>query len=148
MLEPRAPRPDLRLAALRALRQAGICAGVNAMPILPGLTDREADLDSLARAAAEAGAQWLAAGALFLMPSSLKQFLPFIEEKFPKLARRYHQWYGRSGYAPEAYRREISERVAGLRAKYSLGNRPYDADKLAWSSPQLALGLSPAPASS
>src|SRR5499427_3451296 len=48
MLEPRAPRPDLRLAALRQVRDAGINAGVNAMPVLPGLTDREQDLDALA----------------------------------------------------------------------------------------------------
>ena len=52
MLEPRAPRPDLRLAALAQLRAAGIDAGVNAMPVLPGLTDREEDLDALARGAA------------------------------------------------------------------------------------------------
>ena len=51
LLEPRAPRPDLRLEAVRKLRDAGISVGVNAMPILPGLTDREADLDALVRAA-------------------------------------------------------------------------------------------------
>lgn len=141
LLEPRAPRPDLRLTAMRTLRDAGIATGVTVMPILPGLTDAEKDLDALARAASGAGAQWLAGAVLFLMPSSAKQFLPFIEEKFPKLARRYHQWYGRAGYAPEEYRREISELVRRLRAKYGLGNRPYDADKLAWSSPQLPLAL-------
>src|SRR5882757_3970199 len=42
MLEPRAPRPDLRLQAVRELRDAGIAAGVFAMPVLPGLTDAEA----------------------------------------------------------------------------------------------------------
>src|SRR5216684_2786905 len=51
LLEPRAPRPDLRLAAVRELRDAGISTGVLAMPVLPGLTDSEADLDALARAA-------------------------------------------------------------------------------------------------
>ena len=51
MLEPRAPRPDLRLEAVRKLREAGIAAGVLAMPILPGITDSEEDLDSLARGA-------------------------------------------------------------------------------------------------
>ena len=47
LLEPRAPRPDLRLAAVRKLREAGISAGVFAMPIVPGITDREEDLDAL-----------------------------------------------------------------------------------------------------
>src|SRR6202795_633101 len=88
LLEPRAPRPDLRLEAIRKLREAGIAAGVLAMPILPGLTDREEDLDALASSVSETGAQWFAANVLFLMPSSLRQFLPFLEAKFPKLVRR------------------------------------------------------------
>ncbi|MGC1201081.1 MAG: radical SAM protein, partial [Candidatus Acidiferrales bacterium] len=79
MLEPRAPRPDLRMAAIKKLCEAGIAVGVNAMPILPGLTDREEDLDALARAARDAGAQWFAGGVLFLMSSSLKHFLPFLD---------------------------------------------------------------------
>ncbi|MDE3169029.1 MAG: radical SAM protein, partial [Acidobacteriota bacterium] len=74
LLEPRAPRPDLRLAAVRKLRDAGILAGVFVMPILPGLTDSEADMEKLASAAREAGAQWLGASVLFLMPSSWKPF--------------------------------------------------------------------------
>ncbi len=141
LLEPRAPRPDLRLAAVRALREAGLAAGVFSMPVLPGLTDREEDLEAIVRAAKEAGAQWFTAGVVFLMPSSLKQFLPFLEEKFPRLARQYREWYARSAYAPDSYRREIAERVARLRAKYELGSRPYEPDRLAWRSPQLALNL-------
>jgi len=141
LLEPRAPRPDLRLEAVKTLRDAGLAVGVFVMPILPGLTDREADLDALARAARDAGAQWLAASVLFLMPSAQRQFLPFIEAKFPRLARQYHAWYSRSGYAPEAYRREMAERVARLRARYALRSRPENSERLAWHSPQLALAL-------
>jgi DNA repair photolyase len=141
LLEPRAPRPDLRLAAVQALREAGLAAGVFSMPVLPGLTDREEDLEAIASAAKEAGAQWFTAGVVFLMPSSLKQFLPFLEEKFPRLARQYREWYARSAYAPDSYRREIAQRVARLRAKYGLGSRPYEPDRLAWRSPQLALNL-------
>jgi DNA repair photolyase len=141
LLEPRAPRPDLRLAAVKQLREAGLAVGVFAMPVLPGLTDREEDLDALVRAARDAGAQWFAAGDLFLMPSSLKQFLPFLEEKFPKLARRYREWYARPGYAPETYRKEIAARVNALRAKYGLGARPVAPGQPVWHSPQLALAL-------
>ena len=123
LLEPRAPRPDLRIGAVRALRQAGIVAGILVMPVLPGLTDRIADLEVLARAARDAGACWFAANVLFLMPASRKQFFPFLAEKFPRLARQYQDWYARSGYAPESYRAEISERFASLRRKYGLETR-------------------------
>jgi DNA repair photolyase len=140
MLEPRAPRPDLRLNAVRELRRAGISAGVFAMPVLPGITDREEDLDALARGARDAGAQWFSASVLFLMPSAQKQFLPFLDEKFPKLARRYREWFSRSTYAPETYRKEISARVAALRKKYDLGIRPLDPGRPADSVGQLSLG--------
>src|SRR5271169_5427159 len=124
ILEPRAPRPDLRMNAVKELRRAGIAAGVFAMPVLPGITDREEDLDALARGARDAGAQWFAASVLFLMPSAQKQFLPFLDQKFPKLAKRYREWYTHNGYAPEAYRKEISARFEVLRKKYGLRSRP------------------------
>jgi DNA repair photolyase len=146
MLEPRAPRPDLRLEAVRELRHAGIAAGVLAMPVLPGLTDSEADLDALARAASDSGAQWFAASVVFLMPSAQKQFLPFLEGKFPKLVRRYREWFTRSNYAPEAYRREISARVAALRKKYNLGARPTEPDQPRENAPQMTLGFELDPA--
>jgi DNA repair photolyase len=140
-LEPRAPRPDLRMAAVATLVKAGLAAGVLAMPILPGLTDAEEDLDALARAAREAGALWFLGDVLFLMPSALKQFLPFVEERFPKLAPRYRDWYERKGYAPEAYREEMGARLARLRRKYGLGARPREEQERAWRSPQMMLAL-------
>jgi DNA repair photolyase len=143
MLEPRAPRPDLRIDAVRELRNAGISAGVFAMPVLPGITDREEDLDALARAACDAGAQWFAASVLFLMPSAQKHFLPFLDVKFPRLARRYREWFSHSTYAPEAYRREISARVAALRKKYGLGARPIEPVQQLQVSAQLSLSLQP-----
>src|SRR5208282_189289 len=141
MLEPRAPRPDLRLEAIRKLREAGIAVGVNAMPVLPGLTDREEDLEALVRAARDSGAQWLAANVLFLMPSSWKPFMEFLEAKFPKLARRYRDFYQGYGDAPEEYRKRIKALVEGLRQKYGLGSRPLPGASERWHSPQLALAL-------
>jgi len=150
LLEPRAPRPDLRLAAVKKLRDAGLSTGVFAMPVLPGLTDRETDLDALARATRDAGAQWLGGQVLFLMPTAQKSFYPFLEEKFPKLARDYRRWYAHAAYAPENYRREISARFAQLRKKYGLSSRPYAPDHIAASHSvapsQLSLALSKDPA--
>jgi len=143
LLEPRAPHPDLRLAAVRALADADLRVGVFAMPILPGLTDRDPDLENLVRAARDSGAQWLGASVLFLMPSAARQFLPFLDEKFPKLARQYRDFYSRSAYAPEPYRRLMADLVARLRAKYGLASRPYAPEAFAFASPQLPLALAP-----
>jgi DNA repair photolyase len=125
LLEPRAPRPDLRLAAVKQLREAGLAVGVSASPLIPGITDREGDLEAVAARAKEAGAQWFFSGVLFLMPSSAKQFLPFVREKFPRLAKQYEQWYLKNGYAPEKYRQRASERVARIRETYGFRSRPW-----------------------
>jgi DNA repair photolyase len=125
LLEPRAPQPKLRLGAVKELREAGLQVGVSASPLLPGITDGEGELEAVAAAAKEAGAQWFFSGVLFLMPSSAKQFLPFVREKFPRLARQYGQWYAKNGYAPEEYRRQASERVARIRRKYGFESRPW-----------------------
>jgi DNA repair photolyase len=125
VLEPRAPRPDLRLAAIQKLREAGIAVGAMASPLLPGITDREGELEAVAEAAKQAGAQWFVSGVLFLMPSSAKQFLPFLREKFPRLVRQYEDWYVRSAYAPEPYRLKIAGRVARIKAHLGMTARPW-----------------------
>lgn len=51
ILERRAPMPELRLKALRALRAAGLTAGVTLSPILPDITDAAADLEAVIAAA-------------------------------------------------------------------------------------------------
>jgi DNA repair photolyase len=54
-LEPRAPRPEKRLEAVRQLAAAGIPTHVNVAPIIPAITDHE--LEAILERAAKAGAQ-------------------------------------------------------------------------------------------
>jgi DNA repair photolyase len=56
ILEPRASSPRARLAALRALTDAGIPAGVNVAPMIPGLNDSE--MPAILEAAADHGAKF------------------------------------------------------------------------------------------
>ena len=140
LLEPRAPRPDLRVRAVRELRAAGLNVGVSASPLLPGINDGEGELEAVAEAVREAGAQWFFSGVLFLMPASARQFLPFVRDKFPKLARQYEQWYAKSGYAPEEYRRKVSERVHRIREKYGFSSRPWEGMRTAMPRAQMSLG--------
>src|ERR1700719_3491104 len=126
LLEPRAPRPDLRVAAVKQLSDAGLAVGVSASPVIPGITDRDGDLEAVAAAVRAAGAQWFFSNALFLMPSSAKQFFPFVRQKFPRLAKQYEQWYAKNGYAPEEYRRKAAERVAKIRKEHGFSTRPWE----------------------
>ena len=120
ILEPRAPRPDLRLESLRKLREAGIGAGVICAPVLPGITDSPKQLEAVVCSAAEAKANYVYANPLFLKPCSAAVFLPFLKENFPKLAPDYEQRFKDRAFLPVAYRKRISELFARLREKYRI----------------------------
>jgi DNA repair photolyase len=106
-LEPRAPRPDLRLEAVKKLSENGIRAAVICAPVLPGITDSPADLDKLMQAAKAAGAQYLYSNPLFLKPCSAKIFLPFVKEHFPHLYPSYQIRYQENAFVSPAYRKRL-----------------------------------------
>jgi hypothetical protein len=110
--------------------------------LIPGITDTEGELEALAAASKEAGAQWISSGVLFLMPSSAKQFLPFLAEKFPRLTRQYDSWYARHAYAPENYRQRVAARLGRIKASLGLTFRPWEEIRHPVAPvPQLSLGF-------
>src|SRR5256884_1916307 len=74
--EPGTAHPRQRLRAVERLAAAGIRVGVGMAPILPGLSDRPEQLEAVVRAAREAGASSLWAGALHLRAGTRQHFLP------------------------------------------------------------------------
>jgi DNA repair photolyase len=120
ILEPRAPRPDLRMDAVRQISEAGINVGVSCSPVLPGITDSPADLEALVREAATAGARHIFANPLFLKPCSAAIFLPFLEQQFPQLVESYRQRYQDRSFLPASYGKRISQLVSRLRQKYGI----------------------------
>src|ERR1700688_1913702 len=121
-LEPRAPRPDLRLEAVRQLNLAGVDAGVICAPVLPEITDRPRDLEALVKAASEAGAKWIFANPLLLKPCSAAVFLPFLEEHFPDLVELYRKRYADRAFLPKGYGQRLSQLIGAFRQKYGIGS--------------------------
>jgi DNA repair photolyase len=122
ILEPRAPRPDLRMEVIRQLNAAGVAAGVICAPVLPGITDSTRDLEALVQATAEAGGKYIFANPLFLKPCSAAVFLPFLEKEFPHLLETYRERFQSRAFLPGGYRKRISELMAKLRRKYGIVN--------------------------
>jgi DNA repair photolyase len=140
LMEPRAPRPDLRLAAVSQLAQNGIAVGVFPNPIMPALTDSEESLDELASAVKASGAQYFGGGPLFLMPCAKKVFLPFLEERFPHLVPEYERLYEDAAFLPGLYKEVIRKRVEGARQRHGLSSAPTEYRPELWEeSGQLAL---------
>jgi DNA repair photolyase len=118
LLEPRAPRPDLRMEAVRQLNLAGVPAGVNCAPVLPGITDSLSNLEQVVAAAAAAKARNIFANTLFLKPCSAAVFLPFLEQAFPHLVEQYRKRYHGRAFLPPVYTRRVSDMMNQLRKKY------------------------------
>ena len=136
LLEPRAPRPDLRLEAVRMLREAGICVSVFPNPIMPGLTDSERNLDRLARAAKEAGALSFGGGPLYLSTAAQEVFLPFLDKEFPQLAGRYRETFSKGMYLSKAYKDALRERVQRIRDRYGLASGLIEYRPELWDGPE------------
>jgi DNA repair photolyase len=119
-LEPRSPTPESRVRALARLREAGIDAGINCMPVLPGITDNPSDLEALVKRVSEAGATYVGACAVRLQYEARKRYLPFIEQEFPHLAERYRNTYGKSSSAGQKYREGLARFFEKLCAKYGV----------------------------
>jgi DNA repair photolyase len=127
LLEPRAPRPDLRFQAVRRLREAGVVAGVFGSPLLPGITDNEEALDGMARRAAAVGASFFAAHPLFLKPCSRPTYLSFVREHFPSLQDDYAKRFATADFAGKEYRERLAKMVDGACRRHGLGKRSSDA---------------------
>jgi len=85
-MEPRAPAPSKRIAAMRALSDAGIPVYVSVSPIVPAISDHE--IEHVLSAAAEAGAQ-----AAFFIPVRLPfevapLFRDWLETHYPDRATK------------------------------------------------------------
>jgi DNA repair photolyase len=81
LMEPRASVPARRLAAIRALSEAGVPVGYLQAPMIPGLTDVEAP--AIAQAAAKAGAKFCGYVALRLPYAVKVLFEQWLEQHYP-----------------------------------------------------------------
>ena len=111
-VEPRAPSPARRLAAIRSLAQAGLFCGVLLMPVLPFLEDRPEQVLSVVDRSADAGAKFIYSGFGVTMRQGQREyFLRELDRAFPEehLSRRYLARYGDRYRCPSPRARELWE---------------------------------------
>jgi DNA repair photolyase len=123
LLEPRAPRPDLRLDTVRRLRQANISTGILCSPLLPGITDTEEAIDRMAERAAQVNASFFSANPLFLKPCSRPTYLSFVREHFPHLLPDYERRFAHADFATKPYAQHLSHIVSQARDRHGLNRR-------------------------
>ena len=94
-IEPGAPRPSARFAAMRALSDAGIQVGVTMMPILPFIEDNEDNIAAIVQQAAESGATYILPWMGMTMRDRQRAyFYQQLDRLFPGVRQQYVRMYG------------------------------------------------------
>jgi DNA repair photolyase len=108
--EPGTPHPRRRVDAVRQLTEAGIRSGVLVAPVLPGMSDRDDQLEEVVTACVEAGAASVSTIYLHLRPGVREHFLGWLSGRDAGLAADYDRRYQRS-YLPAEEQQALAERV-------------------------------------
>lgn len=109
-VEPRAPSPSRRLAALEELSRAGLFAGVLMMPVLPFLEDTPDNIRTIVERAADAGARFIyPAIGMTCRAGQREYYYQQLEDRFPGqgLAERYRKRYGTRYYCASPRAQEL-----------------------------------------
>jgi len=126
MLEPGATPPLQRLELVKELKQQGFLVGVNAIPLLPYISDTEEEIEKIITAAKEHLADYILTGGLTLFgegkADSKILFYKFLEKYDASLLPKYNQLYGSNFYAPFSYQNELKKKTQNLCKKYSIRN--------------------------
>jgi DNA repair photolyase len=130
LTEPFAPRPDLRMKAVAELAARGVSVGVIANPVLPLITDSEKNLESVARAAKDAGADQFGAHVVFLQPAAQRVFFPFLAEHFPEHLKRYQASFSAGAYLKGSYPERLRSLVNGIRQRVGIPQRDMERTAL------------------
>jgi DNA repair photolyase len=123
-VEPGTPSPQRRLTVVRQLTDAGFDVSVLMAPILPGLTDHDAEIERTVAAIAAAGAVSITPLPLHLRPGAREWYGQWLAREHPSLVDHYRELYGRGSYAPGEYQRELTARVRSRARAHGIGGAP------------------------
>ena len=119
-LEPGTPTPRSRLALIRAIADAGLPVQVLVAPVLPLITDGDADLDRLLGAIAAAGASSATVFPLHLRPGAREWFWRYLRAHHPDLVGAYAELYRNGAYVLRSYGADLARRAALLLRRHGL----------------------------
>ena len=110
-LEPGACSPLERLRILQQLKQADFLVGVNAIPILPYISDTDEELEKIISAAANHGADYILIGGLTLFGDGIADsktlFYKFLQRYDASLIPKYDQLFKENAFAPYGYHENL-----------------------------------------
>jgi DNA repair photolyase len=126
-VEPGAPLPSARLAAMRTLAEHGIPVGTTLMPVLPFLEDNEENINAIVTQTAAHGGSFVIPGLGMTMRDRQREwFYQELDRRFPGLREKYERRYGDSYGCPVPNAKRLGQIFAQVCARLGLSNHiPY-----------------------
>jgi len=125
-IESGAPSPQKRLDTLKLCSDNGFLCGVNAMPLLPFITDTDEELEKIIAAAKLYGANFIFIAGLTLFGNgerdSKQLVFRFLRNHYPQLIEKYEMMYGSVDYPSWQYQQQLKKRADAICAKYKIKN--------------------------
>jgi DNA repair photolyase len=126
-LEPGTAHPRQRLRAVRALRRAGIRAGVLMAPLVPGITTSRKLVESTLAAIAEHDAAFVGANVLHLEGGTRDHFMKYLAKDFPSLVPGYERLFPHGAKrVPKTYSAAVHATVRELREALGLSEKRFE----------------------
>ena len=127
LTEPFAPSPEMRLKAVAKLAEAGVSVGVMASPILPLITDSEANLLAVAKAAEGRPARNNSAPmSCFCSPRRNASSIRFWPNISPQHLGRYRRSFRDGAHLSGNYPERMRTLVRDIRSEVGLAERDLD----------------------
>ncbi len=124
LIERLAPAPEKRFAAMSQFAQAGMLTGTCLMPVLPGISDDDATLESVVKWTADHGGRFVLAGSLTLSDQQRDYFTQLLSGPFAHLLETYRRLYPPGSYSPSGdYNRRLGLRVRELCLRFGIADR-------------------------
>ena len=125
-IEPGTPSPQKRLEVLKLCSDNGFLCGVNAMPLLPYITDTDEEMEKLVAVAKEYGAHFILIAGLTLFGNderdSKQLIFKFLRNNYPELLEKYQKMYEGTYYSPWQYQQDLKKRADALCLKHKIKN--------------------------
>ena len=125
-LESGAPSPQERLDTLKKCSDARFLCGMNAMPLLPFISDTNEELEKIIAAAKEYGAHYILTSGMTLFGNeerdSKQLYLRFLKNHYPHLLEKYEAMYSSVYYPSWQYQNDLKKRTEFLCKKYQIRN--------------------------
>jgi DNA repair photolyase len=123
IFEPKSPAVKLRFKAMGEIASQGILSGTAFMPILPYISDSEADLEAVVKMTKDSGGSFVLAGGLTLSGYQKERYLSLMSKNYPELMPKYDKLYERSYGPNSSYWVQIANQVRELCYKHSINDR-------------------------